>query len=340
MKIRKLLITVFALGGMTTALLPAIPASAASIPTDGTGTVIENTTADSSSREFFTIKTAEGNVFYVVVDKTKTNDNVYLLTPVTEDSLKALAESAVQKNGTVTASGTPNLFGGQSGSSEATGATGATTTGSGSTAPTNTAKTQKAATAVSVGNIAFIILVAILVFGAAFYFKIYKPKHKAAPDAFNEEPDDYDSDEDSDDEDEVDESGETEKPRKSAPAQKQQVNANKEQSEQGQPDTREPSAPAAPRARREDVWPENRDSMNNPEAEKVQPQPSRPVQAFDGHSSRARVGGLFAPDVPDTKNPPQESATDSMKEPEEPEPGDEEDYADGMDAFGNPDEED
>lgn len=253
MKIRKWLMTAVMLASMTAALLPGVPASAASVPTDGTGTVIENTTADSSLREFFTIKTADGNVFYIVVDKTKTDDNVYLLTPVTEDSLKALAESATQKNGTTTTSGTSNLFGGQSASSQSSGTTGAATTGSGTS---TAAKTQKVTTAASVGNIAFIAIVAIFVFAAAFYFKIYKPRHATLPEALDEEP-------------------------------------------------------------------------------------SRPAQV----STRARVGGLFTPDTPNRGqgNPPQASGAGSEDEPEEPEPEEDEnemDYEDGMDAFGNPDEED
>ena len=339
MKIRKWLMTAVMLGGMTAALLPGVPASAASVPTDGTGTVIENTTADSSSREFFTIKTADGNVFYIVVDKTKTDDNVYLLTPVTEDSLKALAESAAQKNGAATVSGASNLFGGQSASSQSSETTGAaaasSTTGNGTS---NAAKTQTAKNAASVGNIAFIVLVAILVFAAAFYFKIYKPKHAPVPESFDEEPDEDDSGEDGGEDNDKDE----ESPRRSAPTQK--TSAQPEPEEESEPEPREPRVPAAPRPRREDVRQENEDSADEPEADTAQPEPSRPVQV----SAHVRVGGLFAPDAQSTpdreqENVPQASRAGDAEKSEEPEPEEDEtemDYGDGMDAFGNPDKED
>lgn len=354
MKIRKWLMTAVMLAGMTAALLPDVPASAASVPTDGTGTVIENTTTDSSQREFFTIKTADGNVFYVVVDKTKTNDNVYLLTPVTEDSLKALAESAAQKNGTTTTSGTSNILGGLSGSSGTSSASGTATvssTTSGKSSTGSAAKTQTAKASASMGNIAFIVLVAIGVFAAAFYFKIYRPKHTQVPEALDEEQDDYDSDEGNDGDEDEYETEETGKPRKPAPVQKEPVHPDNIQPEQAQiepeeeseSDTREPRAPAAPRSRRENVRQENEDGADEPEAEAVQPEPPRPTQT----SARARVGGLFAPDTPNTpeqgqENPPQTSGMGSAEESEEPEPEPDEtemDYGDGMDAFGNPDEE-
>ncbi len=62
------------------------------IPTDGTGTVIENSTQSSDTREFFTIQTASGNIFYIVVDKQKQQNNVYLLSAVTENDLLSLVE--------------------------------------------------------------------------------------------------------------------------------------------------------------------------------------------------------------------------------------------------------
>lgn len=39
------------------------------IPTEGSATVIENSVQTSDTREFFTIETPEGNIFYIVVDK-------------------------------------------------------------------------------------------------------------------------------------------------------------------------------------------------------------------------------------------------------------------------------
>ena len=45
---------------------------------DGTGTVVDNAT-DEDGKEFYTITTADESVFYLVIDKQKTSENVYFL---------------------------------------------------------------------------------------------------------------------------------------------------------------------------------------------------------------------------------------------------------------------
>ena len=49
--------------------------------TDGTGTVVDNAT-DEDGKEFYTITTADESVFYLVIDKQKTSENVYFLNTV------------------------------------------------------------------------------------------------------------------------------------------------------------------------------------------------------------------------------------------------------------------
>jgi hypothetical protein len=74
------------------------PTEAAIIPTetmrpltpDGTGTVVDNV-HDSDGIEFFTIGTEDGNVFYLIIDRQRSNNNVYLLNAVTEEDLISLA---------------------------------------------------------------------------------------------------------------------------------------------------------------------------------------------------------------------------------------------------------
>ena len=58
---------------------------------DGTGTVVDNAT-DEDGKEFYTITTADESVFYLVIDKQKTSENVYFLNAVTVDDLLPLAE--------------------------------------------------------------------------------------------------------------------------------------------------------------------------------------------------------------------------------------------------------
>lgn len=58
---------------------------------DGTGTVVDNAT-DEDGKEFFTITTADEAVFYLVIDRQRSTENVYFLNAVTVSDLMALAE--------------------------------------------------------------------------------------------------------------------------------------------------------------------------------------------------------------------------------------------------------
>ena len=58
---------------------------------DGTGTVLDNAESG-DGKEFYTITTANKNVFYLIIDRQRTDDNVYFLNPVTERDLMALAD--------------------------------------------------------------------------------------------------------------------------------------------------------------------------------------------------------------------------------------------------------
>ena len=57
---------------------------------DGTGTVVDNVT-DGDGKEFFTVFTEEGHEFFLIVDRHRNTDNVYLLNAVTVEDLMALA---------------------------------------------------------------------------------------------------------------------------------------------------------------------------------------------------------------------------------------------------------
>lgn len=59
---------------------------------DGTGTVVDNIMTVNNI-EFFTVTTDNGSDFFLVVDRQRTNNNVYLLNTVTEADLMALAEA-------------------------------------------------------------------------------------------------------------------------------------------------------------------------------------------------------------------------------------------------------
>ena len=73
---------------------PSLPSHTPLTP-DGTGTVVDNVT-NQNGIEFFTVFTEEGNEFFLVVDRQRNSDNVYLLNAVTERDLMALSERSGQ----------------------------------------------------------------------------------------------------------------------------------------------------------------------------------------------------------------------------------------------------
>ena len=66
---------------------PGTPGNVSVTPIDGTGTVMESSVQTPEVREFFTITTQRGGVFYLVVDRARPDGNVYLLSEVTEETL-------------------------------------------------------------------------------------------------------------------------------------------------------------------------------------------------------------------------------------------------------------
>lgn len=59
---------------------------------DGTGTVLDEANSEDGEKQFYTITTEDGNVFYLVIDGKRDTDNVYFLNGVTEADLMALAQ--------------------------------------------------------------------------------------------------------------------------------------------------------------------------------------------------------------------------------------------------------
>ena len=77
---------------ITPAPLPTIAPISTFTP-DGNGTVLDNVT-DEDGKEFFTITTPSENVFFLVIDRQRDEENVYFLNAVTEQDLMALAAEA------------------------------------------------------------------------------------------------------------------------------------------------------------------------------------------------------------------------------------------------------
>lgn len=157
----------------------SLPADAASNPftPDGTGTV-QDTATDEDGKEFYTITTPDGYVYYLVIDNQRDSDNVYFLNAVTEEDLLGLAGTAASEGESALPAESVPQPEPEPEPAEPDEPEPEQETGSG------------------VGAIIFIVLATIAVVGAGWYFKIYKPKQEAAL----EDEDEFDIEEDEGDE--------------------------------------------------------------------------------------------------------------------------------------------
>lgn len=136
---------------------------------EGTGTVVDNAT-DEDGKEFFTITTPSENVFYLVIDRQRTDNNVYFLNAVTENDLLALAEESPEPEvpePTVQPEPEPE--------------------------PTPEPEPEKE-TGGNMGSLLIVLAVLLVGGGVGYYFKVYRPKHEAA----DLDEDDYDYEDEAD----------------------------------------------------------------------------------------------------------------------------------------------
>jgi flagellar basal body-associated protein FliL len=166
-----------------------VPDSPKAFTPDGTGSVVDNAT-DGDGKEFFTVETADGNVFYLIVDRQRASENVYLLNAVSENDLASLAKPGDGKSESAIPDG-----GGLTGTAQPTQAPTAETT----PVPTLAPDAEKKG-GISIGTIIFVIIAIAAVGGAGYYIKIVRPKKNTIDDAYDGEPDEtaeeeYDSNE-------------------------------------------------------------------------------------------------------------------------------------------------
>jgi len=137
---------------------------------DGTGTVVDTATNE-DGKQFYTISTPEGNIFYLIIDLERDSDNVYFLDAVTEKDLLTLAAQAEEADDTE--------------------ATAPTVTPEPEVTPDPEPETTPVANENNNGGIIFFVILAVVAAGGAgYYFKIYRPKQQDPGE------DDYDEDED------------------------------------------------------------------------------------------------------------------------------------------------
>ena len=172
---------------------------------EGTGTVLDEATGEGDDKQFYTITTEAGNVFYLIIDGKRDDNNVYFLNGVTEADLMALAE---KNEGTMSVIPAEDVC---------------TCTDKCEAGAVNTAcpvcsvnlgdctgkevepeepEQPEEETQGNIGGILLIVLILAGGGGAAFYyFKVLKPKKDAAKGNDNLDEydfDDYDEDEEAD----------------------------------------------------------------------------------------------------------------------------------------------
>jgi len=137
--------------------------------TPGNGEVKDDIT-DSSSKEFLTVTTKNNNTFYIVIDRSATSQNVYMLSQIDE---KDLAEF-LDKDSTATVV-TPQTDSSQVVLDE--------NKDTDDVEKDTTIKNEKeTASRSNMGAMAAILILALGGVGAYYYFKIYKPKKEAEED--------------------------------------------------------------------------------------------------------------------------------------------------------------
>ena len=188
--------------------VPAQPPVPNNITPEGQGALLDHLT-NSDRVEFITIETPSGNVFYLIIDHTRSNNNVYFLNPVTEwDLLTLAAEADLVMPSHIFQAPPPN---------EPTVAERPPTTTETPPAVTEPAVTTEPPSGNDGGGrgglLIFMLIAGAAAFGVIYYLKILKPKKEREMygDGGDEEYEEADGFEDVDDdkaiESDVEESG-------------------------------------------------------------------------------------------------------------------------------------
>ena len=160
---------------------------------DGTGTVVDNIVTQ-NALEFFTVFTEAGNVFYLVVDRQRSTENVYLLNAVTEADLMALAESGGGSADNISISGIPTPIPTEPQEEEQN-----QTSISQSNSDNDSSEQEDASSGGGNGSLIFIAIIAVVIGAAGYYFKIVKGKRSSSgpdDDYWDDEGEDENGDED------------------------------------------------------------------------------------------------------------------------------------------------
>lgn len=161
---------------------------------NGSASVLDEAQETADDKQFYTITTEAGNVFYLIIDGKRDSQNVYFLNGVTEADLMALAEkgdgsmSVIPAGDTCTC--TEKCEAGKVRTdcpvckNDLTGCVGKETKPS---EPEQPETEQPKKDTGSIGTIIFVVLALLAVGGIGYYVKIVRPKQQAADEEFEDD---------------------------------------------------------------------------------------------------------------------------------------------------------
>lgn len=161
---------------------------------DGSASVLDEAQETADDKQFYTITTEAGNVFYLIIDGKRDSQNVYFLNGVTEADLMALAEkgdgsmSVIPAGDTCTC--TEKCEAGKVRTdcpvckNDLTGCVGKETKPS---EPEQPEPEQPKKDTGSTGTIIFVVIALLAVGGIGYYVKIVRPKQQAADEEFEDD---------------------------------------------------------------------------------------------------------------------------------------------------------
>lgn len=157
---------------------------------EGSGTVQDSISGEDGEKQFYTITTEAGNVFYLIIDGKRDDNNVYFLNGVTEADLMALAEKSDGSVSVIPAAEvctcTDKCEAGKVNTdctvckNDLNGCTGKETQPTVPEEPDEPEEPEKDTG--STGTIIFVIVALLAVGGVGYYVKIVRPKQQAEDD--------------------------------------------------------------------------------------------------------------------------------------------------------------
>ena len=156
---------------------------------EGTGTVLDEAAGEGDDKQFYTITTEAGNVFYLIIDGKRDGNNVYFLNGVTEADLMALAEKSEDTMSAIPAEDVCTCTDKCAAGEVNTACPVCKNDLKGCAGKEKPAETEEPAQAEqpkkdkgSAGTIIFIIIALLAAGGVGYYVKIVRPKQQAEDD--------------------------------------------------------------------------------------------------------------------------------------------------------------